>query len=115
MARFLTILHGTDADVDRVEPNAQQQREFMNAWAAWAHDHGEALVDPGSPRFRKKRLTAKGDEDLRLEDYEDSAVAYAIVEADTHDEAVQIVSEHPHLRLAVGNSIEVIECPPISE
>lgn len=38
---------------------------------------------------------------------------YTIVEADSHDEAVQIFSAHPQLGLFAGNSIAVLECPPL--
>lgn len=31
--------------------------------------------------------------------------------ADAHDDAVAIFAEHPHLQLASGNSIDVLECP----
>lgn len=71
-----------------------------------ARSHQHALVDPGAPLYRKKRLTAHG-----VEDFTDSRTGYAIVEAATHDEAVQIFAEHPHLLLHSGNSIEVLECP----
>jgi len=47
-----------------------------------------------------------------VEDYTDSKTGYAIIETRSHDDAVQILAEHPHLRLISGNSIEVLECPP---
>jgi len=64
-------------------------------------------VDPGAPLYRKKLVTAHG-----VEDYTDSKTGYAIIETRSHDDAVQILAEHPHLRLISGNSIEVLECPP---
>lgn len=42
-------------------------------------------------------------------------VAYAIVEADSHDAAVELFRGHPHLALLPGNSIEVLECPPVPQ
>jgi hypothetical protein len=47
-----------------------------------------------------------------VEDFTDSRTGYAIVEVASHDEAVQILAQNPHLRLHSGNSIEVLECPP---
>ena len=82
----------------------------MNAWASWAQANEEALVDPGAPlNVAKKVVTALG-----VEDFTDSKTAYTVVRADSHDEAVRISSEHPHLKLFRGNSIEVLECPPLS-
>jgi hypothetical protein len=80
----------------------------MRAWAAWAQAHHDALVDPGAPLFMKKLVSSEG-----VEGFTDTKVGYTIVEADSHDEAVRIFSEHPHLGLLRGNSIEVLECPPV--
>ncbi|MFF0724378.1 hypothetical protein [Streptomyces sp. NPDC004134] len=108
MGRFLAVLHGAANDADKAEFTEQQQTEFMNAWAAWAQRNEHALVDPGSPLFRKKLVTAEG-----VEDFTDSKVGFAIVAADSHDDAVRLFSDHPHIALMPGNSIEVLECPPI--
>ncbi|MGA4844251.1 hypothetical protein [Streptomyces sp. G45] len=108
MGPFLAVLHGVADAADKVRLTEQQQREFMNAWAAWAQRNEHALVDPGAPLFRKKRVTAGG-----VEDFTDSKTAYAIVKAETHDDAARLFSGHPHIALMPGNSIEVIECPSI--
>ena len=81
----------------------------MNAWAAWAQAHQHALADPCAPLCVKKRVTSGG-----VEDFTDSKTGYAIVVADSHDEAVRIFAEHPHLALAEGNSIDVLECPLVT-
>lgn len=107
MTRFLAIYHGAADESDKAELSAEQQSELMTAWAAWAQAHQMSLVDPGAPLYMKKLVTAHG-----VEDFTDSKTGYAIVEAGSHDEAVQIFAEHPHLRLMSGNSIEVLECPP---
>ncbi|MFG2811256.1 YciI family protein [Streptomyces massasporeus] len=106
--KFLAILNGAADDADNAEFTEQERTEFMNAWAAWAQKNERALVDPGSPLFRKKVVTAKG-----VEDFTDSKVGYAIVEAKSHEDAAQLFSAHPHIALIPGNSIEVLECPPI--
>ncbi|HUR76039.1 MAG TPA: hypothetical protein VMZ00_17275 [Sporichthya sp.] len=49
----------------------------------------------------------------RCEDFTDAKVGYAIVDAESHDAAVEMFSDHPHLGLIAGNSIEVLECPAI--
>lgn len=110
MTRFLAIYHGAADASDKEALTEDQQAEFMNAWARWAQTHQQALVDPGAPLYRKKIVSAEG-----VEDFVDSKTGYAIVEAGSHDEAVQIFAEHPHLRLIPGNSIEVLECPPAPE
>jgi hypothetical protein len=108
MGRYLAILTGAATEADKARLTDEQQAEFMAAWAAWAQAHQSALVDPGAPLFRKRRLTGHG-----VETFEDGKVAYSIVEADSHDAAVEVFRGHPHLALLPGNSIEVLECPPL--
>ena len=108
MTRFLAIYHGVAEERQKTELSEDLQTEFMNAWAAWAQANERAIVDNGSRLHRKKRVSARG-----VEDFTDTKTGYAIVEADSHDEAVGIFSEHPHLRLLPGNSIDVLECPPV--
>lgn len=110
MARYLAICNGAADDASKDDLSEDQQAEFMAAWGAWAKENESALVDPGSPLFRKKVVTSQG-----VEDFTDAKVAYSVLEADSHDEAVRIVSAHPHLSLMEGNSIEVLECPAVPE
>ena len=109
MGRFLAIYNGAADEAAKRALTDQQQMEFMNAWGAWAQANEEALVDPGSPLNAKKRVSAQGSED-----FQDSKTGYTIVEAASHDEAVRIFTDHPHLRLFDANSIEVLECPPVT-
>ncbi|MEU8330490.1 hypothetical protein [Micromonospora sp. NPDC048839] len=108
MGRFLALFNGAADETDKTELTDQQQTEFLNAWASWAQANEKAIVDPGAPLNAKKRVTGRG-----VEDFTDALTAYSIVEADSHDEAVRIFSGHPHLGLFAGNSIAVLECPPL--
>lgn len=108
MSNYLAIYNGAADEADKTEISDEQRTEFMNAWAKWAQDHEDAIVDNGSPLFRKKRLTSEGSDD-----FTDSKTGYAIVQAKSHEDAVQVFSDHPHLRLIKGNWIEVLECPTI--
>lgn len=106
MTKFLAILTGAAGDIERESITDEQSAAFIESWGAWARSLGPALVDPGRPLFTKVRLTADG-----ARPFEDAKTAYAIVEAPSHDEAVELFRTHPHLGLLRGNSIEVIECP----
>jgi hypothetical protein len=107
MGRFLALFHGAADEVGKAELTERQQADFIHAWAAWAQANEKALIDPGAPVNAKKLVTAH-----LVEDVTDTMTGYTIVEADSHDEAVQIFSGHPHLGLFAGNSIVVLECPP---
>lgn len=108
MTRFLAIYHGAADQLEKGRLSAGQRAEFMAAWASWAQSHQHSLVDPGAPLHLKKLVTAHG-----VEDFTDSNTGYAIVAAESHDDAVRIFTEHPHLLLHPGNSIEVLECPAV--
>lgn len=110
MARFLAIFHGGADESEKATLTDGQQAELLDAWASWAQTHERSLVDPGAPLYRKKRVTAEG-----VEDITDSRTGYAIVDAASHDDAVGIFAQHPHLRLDTRNSIEVLECPSAPE
>jgi hypothetical protein len=58
-----------------------------------------------SPR-RRTPVSSAGEDS-----FEDTRIAYAIVEALTHEQAVKMFAGHPHLGLRPGNSIDVLECP----
>lgn len=106
MARFLAIYHGAADESEKSALSTEAQAAFLDAWASWAQTHAASLVDPGAPLLRKKRVTAEA-----VEDFTDTKTGYAVVEAGSHDEAVGVFATHPHLRLAAGNAIEVLECP----
>jgi hypothetical protein len=108
MSKYLAIYNGAATDQQKQALTSEQQQSFMDAWAEWAMAHGDALVDPGSPLFRKRLVTSAD-----VTEFEDAKTGYSIVQAHSHDEAVEILSGHPHLSLIAGNSIEVIECPTI--
>jgi hypothetical protein len=109
MGKFLAIFHGAADEAGKAEITEQQSADFLTAWASWAQANERALVDAGAPLNAKKLVTAQG-----VKDFTDTMTGYTIVEADSHDEAVQIFAKHPHLGLFPGNSIAVLECPRLS-
>lgn len=90
MQKYLAIYHGAASDDDKKQVSPQESQAFMEAWAAWANENKRALVDPGSPLYRKKVLTANG-----IQDIKDTKTGYAIVQAASHDDAVKIFQSHP--------------------
>ena len=103
MGTYLAIYQGA---ADNAELDEQQQADFADAWAAWAQRHQGALVDPGAPGYRGMRFTGDG-----VQNFMDASSGYAIVRADSHEEAVRIFSEHPHRRFFPGNSMVVRDNP----
>lgn len=108
MTRYLAIYQGASREVEKAEVTAEQSAAFLADWARWAQCHAPAIVDNGAPLFRKTRVTPEAGED-----FTDTKVGYAIVEASSHEDAVGIFRDHPHLGLMRGNWIEVLECAPV--
>lgn len=106
MGKYLAIFHGAATKEQRQDLSTEDSQRFVERWAGWAGQLGRALIDPGAPLFRKVRLTAD-----TAAAFEDSKTGYAIVQAESQEEAVRMFATHPHLDLTSGNSIEVIECP----
>jgi len=108
VGRFLAILNGAATDEARDSITPEDSSAFVERWGVWADALGDALVDPGSPLYRKIRLTAGS-----AEPFLDSKIAYDLVDAASHEQAVEMFATHPHLDLMPGNSIEIIECPAL--
>lgn len=106
MGKYLAIFNGAATDEAREDMTPEAGRAFIERWGTWAAAVGDALLDPGSPLYKKIRLTAN-----TAESFEDSKTGFAIVHAESHDRAVDMFTTHPHLDLAAGNSIDIIECP----
>ena len=107
MGKFLVIFNGAAGESDKAALSESRQTEFINAWVAWAASNDGALLGSGAPLNAKKRLTSDG-----VEEFRGTKTGYSLVQANSHDEAVQMLAQHPHLGLFAGNSIEVLECPP---
>ncbi len=106
MGKYVAIFNGAATEETREKITPEDSSAFIARWGAWATGLGEALLDPGAPLYRKIRLTADA-----ATPFEDSKTGYAIVDAASHEQAVEMFATHPHLELLPGNSIEIIECP----
>jgi hypothetical protein len=73
-------------------------------------EHAAAIVDGGGPLGKTKRASSNG-----IEDTKNSMVAYVIVQAESHEAAARMFADHPHFAIFPGESVEIMECPPIPE
>ena len=96
MGKYLVIFNGAATDEARETITPEDSSAFVERWGSWAGALGSALV-AGAPLYRKVRLTAD-----TAEPFEDAKTAYALVDATSHDQAVEMFSGHPHLDLAPG-------------
>lgn len=74
----------------------EQQAEVMGAWGAWYGQMGEAIVDGGNPFNEAKHVTADGVSDGAYGN--PGATGYTVISADSLDDAVAKVTNHPHIK-----------------
>lgn len=74
----------------------------MASWQAWMDSHEESFVDQGAALGKNKRVSKDGISDVRNE-----ITGYAVVEANSHEEAAEIFSDSPHLDID-GAYVEVL-------
>lgn len=114
MKRFLAIYIGKPVEQktawNALEPAARQRREAdgMRAWMEWGRVHSKAIVDHGTPLGKTKRAGSDG-----ITDTGNGMVAYAIVQAESHDDAAKMFENHPHFSIFPGDSVEIMECLPM--
>ena len=86
----------------------EEMQEGMKPWMAWAEKCGDRLVDMGTPLIGGQKVTSKGTLPSEKE-----VTGYSILQADSMDEAADLLKGHPHLGWAEGCDIEVHECAPL--
>lgn len=92
---------------DPAEIQALQARG-MAAWGEWVTKHADDIVDMGAPLGKTKRASAAG-----ISATSNSATAYVIVRAESHEAAAQMFDQHPHFSIFPGDSVEIMECLPL--
>jgi hypothetical protein len=115
MKNFLAVYTGNAAsrqrsDFDKLDEQERQKRQAqgIKAWKDWMSDHGTSLVFAGGPLGKTKRVGPEGVTDIR-----NNLVGYVVVQAESHEAAARMFEKHPHFTIFPGESVEVMECPPI--
>jgi hypothetical protein len=89
------------------EKMKSEEEQMMDKWKKWTGDHAKIFVDMDAGVGKTKRITAGGTSDTKNE-----IMLYAIVEAESHEEAAKIFESHPHLSIP-ETSIEIMEIHPL--
>ena len=115
MKRFMAIYIGSATaaqkeDLFKGDPKqlAEMQARGMAAWGDWATRNATKIVDHGAPLGRTKRVSSSG-----ISDTTNLLVAYAIVQADSHEEAARLFDGHPHFAVFPGEAVEIMEILPM--
>lgn len=113
MKRYLAVFTGSPSAMARwetiPEPERQQkQAQGVAAWKKWATDNAAAIVEMGGPLSRTKLVSTGGISDIR-----NNLGAFAVVQAESQEEAARMFLNHPHFTIFPGEGVEVMEVLPI--
>ena len=97
MTKFLVLYRSSvSASEQMAGATPEQAQAGMAAWMEWAESNRDAIVELGSP--------LGGDSDVS---------GYSIVQAESRDAASDLFSDHPHLHMPGGSSVELLEFLPL--
>ncbi|MFB7718917.1 MULTISPECIES: hypothetical protein [unclassified Nocardia] len=84
--------------------------EGMQLWVEWSRRIGTGLVDGGKPLGNARRITPTGTSET-----DSGVIGMSILQAESMDEALELVGDHHHLHWAEQCEIVVLEEQPIPE
>jgi hypothetical protein len=106
MPKYLVLYRSSvEATQQMASATPEQAQAGMELWMKWFERVGPALVDGGSPVGNS--TTVPGGADIGL-----PIGGYSVLEADSQDAALELVTDHPHQH-APGAVIEVLEYLPM--
>ena len=113
MKTFLAVFTGTAEAMQswRSLPEHElkaRQEHGIKAWHEWVERNRASIVDTGAPLGRTKSVSKAGIADIR-----NNMGAYAVVRAESHEDAAKLFVNHPHFTIFPGEAVEVMECLPI--
>lgn len=115
MKKYLAIYMGSTSGEAMKKWNAlsaeekqNRQAEGMTSWMHWGQKNAQAIRDNGGPLGKTKRVDTGG-----VSDVKNLLTGYVIVEAESHQAAAEMFLNHPHFSVFPGDSVEIMECPPI--
>src|SRR5919199_6630776 len=98
MAKFLVLYRSATTAAEQMAAGTPEQAQAgMEAWMAWAHRAGDAVVDLGAPLG----VVQPGG------DAGDPIGGFSILQADSADAVRAVLDGHPHS--AMGGTIEILE------
>ena len=111
MGRYIVLYFAPLGVAERfAQVTPEEAMEGMQLWVDWAQRIGSGLVDPGKPLGNAIKVTKAGTARTDSE-----IIGMSILQADSMDEALNMVKEHHHLDWAEDCEIVLLEEMPIPE
>jgi hypothetical protein len=109
MKKFMVIYHTPASAMGKMnDTKPEDMQNEMEAWKAWGERVGKGLIDFGTPLGNGKNVTTSG-----ATASESDVNGYSMLEAESIDQAVSMLKDHPHLKWAEGCEVEVFESLPV--
>ena len=109
MKKFIVIYYAS-ANFDEMGKNMSQEdhKKGMEKWMQWAEKCGSGLVDMGAPLGTAQKI--KGSISMPSDK---NVVGYSVLQAESMEDAQEMMKNHPHFELDQSCEIEVYECMPL--
>ncbi len=108
MKKFIVLYRSAGGEMEKKKDSSpEDMKKGMESWMVWAEKCGDGLVDMGSPLGNGQEVTKEG-----ALPGDTSVVGYSILQAETMNEAVEMLKGHPHLEWSDECEIEVYESLP---
>ena len=82
----------------------EEMNDMMKQWFEWGDRCGDSLIEMGGPLMNGRILTDEGNGPSKSD-----LGSYSILEADSMEDALELLDGHPHLSFMEGCSIEIFE------
>ena len=110
MKKYMVLYHApAEAFAGMADMTEEQKMEGMKPWMDWKESVGDAVVDFGSPLMMGRTVLPDGN----TTESNKQVAGYSILQANSIDEAQQLIMGHPHLAWHGGCEIEVHEMAPM--
>ena len=111
MNKFIVIYYAPASAMEKMKDSSpEEMKKGMEPWMKWAEKCGDGLVDMGTPLGNSQKVTKSGNTQSGSK-----IIGYSILQAESMEEAVKMLQEHPHLDWTDGCEIEVYESLPMPQ
>jgi hypothetical protein len=111
MGRYIVLYEAPLGVAERfAQATPEEAMAGMQLWVDWAQRIGPGLVDPGKPLGNAVRVTTRN-----AASTESNIIGMSILQAESMDEALEMVKDHHHLGWAEDCEIVILEEMPIAE
>ena len=101
MPKYIFAYHG-----GKKPENPEEGARGREKWQAWINGLGDAVINPGTPLGKSKTISSSGVSDT---DESNIMTGYAIVKADSMDNAIEIAKGDPFLEMGTVEVAEIME------